>query len=146
MFGDTAGTILCGHVVCRSLAAKFPPKNSLFPGKISLLVCLGNLAKSPCGTAAFRDQSRRKGLKIAKIPCKIPCYIAGNLRGDRCDQHCVASQPVRRLEILPSAMAEMPANGGLLRFRNRSPGSQFGHFGSEIADSLRRTFEIFPFF
>src|SRR5216684_6468899 len=42
-------------------------------------------------------------------------------------------------------MAEMPANGGLLRFRNRSPGSQFGYFGSEIADSLRRRFEIFPF-
>jgi hypothetical protein len=39
----------------------------------------------------------------------------------------------------------MPANGGLLRIGGRSPGSGFGQFQSEIADSLRRPFEIFPF-
>ena len=65
--------------------------------------------------------------------------------GDGCDQHCVASQPVRRLETLPSVTSEMPANGGLLRIGYRSPGSQIGRCGSEIADSLRRIFEIFPF-
>jgi hypothetical protein len=55
------------------------------------------------------------------------------------------SQPVRRLETLPSVTSEMPANGGLLRIGYRSPGSQIGRCGSEIADSLRRIFEIFPF-
>jgi len=44
-----------------------------------------------------------------------------------------------------SQPVQMPANGGLLRFSSRSPGSEFGHFGNEIADSLRRIFETFPF-
>jgi hypothetical protein len=39
----------------------------------------------------------------------------------------------------------MPANGGLLRIRYRSPGSQIGRCRREIADSLQRIFEIFPF-
>src|ERR1700730_10105095 len=71
--------------------------------------------------------------------------MPGNLLGDWCDQHCVASQPVRRLETLPPVTSEMPANGGLLRIGYRSPGSEIGRCGSEIADSLRRIFEIFPF-
>ena len=55
------------------------------------------------------------------------------------------SQPVPRLETLPSLTSETPANGGLLRIGYRSPGSQISRCGSEIADSLRRVFEIFPF-
>ena len=55
------------------------------------------------------------------------------------------SQAVRRLETLPSVTSEMPANGGLLRIGYRSPGSQIGRCRREIADSLRRIFEIFPF-
>jgi hypothetical protein len=55
------------------------------------------------------------------------------------------SQPVRCLEILPSAIQERPANGGILRIGTRSPGSEFGHFRIGIADSLRPIFEIFPF-
>jgi hypothetical protein len=55
------------------------------------------------------------------------------------------SQPVRRLETLPSITSEKPANGWLLRIGYRSPGSEIGRCGSEIADSLRRIFEIFPF-
>jgi hypothetical protein len=42
-------------------------------------------------------------------------------------------------------LAERPANGGLLRIGHQSPGSDFGHSRSEIADSLRRTFEKLPF-
>src|SRR5260370_42272411 len=71
--------------------------------------------------------------------------LAGNFRGEGCDQHCVASQAVGRLETLPFVPSEMPANGGLLRIGYRSPGSEIGRCGSEIADSLRRIFEIFPF-
>ena len=55
------------------------------------------------------------------------------------------SQPVRRKEILPSMIPEMPANGGLLRICDRSPDSKFGRFQGEIANSLRQIFEIFPF-
>jgi hypothetical protein len=55
------------------------------------------------------------------------------------------SQPVRRMEILPPAMLEMPANCGIFRFNGRSPGARFGHFRLGLADSLRRIFEIFLF-
>jgi hypothetical protein len=67
------------------------------------------------------------------------------LRGDGCDQHCVASQAVWPAEILPRGTPEMPANGGLLRIGGRSLGSGFGRFRLGLADSLRRIFEIFPF-
>jgi hypothetical protein len=55
------------------------------------------------------------------------------------------SQAVRRSEKVPLILAERPANGGLLRISRRSPGSDFGQSQSETADSLRRTFEKFPF-
>jgi hypothetical protein len=51
---------------------------------------------------------------------------------------------MRRL-TLPSVTSEMPANGGLLQIGGRSPDTTFGSFQDEIADSLRRIFEIFPF-
>jgi hypothetical protein len=44
------------------------------------------------------------------------------------------------LENLPSETLERR-----LRFSGRSPTAQFGHFRREIADNLRRIFEIFPF-
>jgi len=56
-----------------------------------------------------------------------------------------SGQPVRRLEILPSAIPEMPANGGLLRIGGWSLDSGFGRFRLGLADILRRIFEIFPF-
>src|ERR1700694_612789 len=55
------------------------------------------------------------------------------------------SQAVRRSEKLSLILAERPANGGLLRIGHQSPGSDFGHSRSEMADSLRRTFEKLPF-
>ena len=55
------------------------------------------------------------------------------------------SQAVMRPEKVSLILAERPANGGLLRIGQQSPGSDFGHSRSEIADSLRRTFGKFPF-
>jgi hypothetical protein len=55
------------------------------------------------------------------------------------------SQAVRRSEKVPLILAERPANCGLLGIGHRSPGSDFGHSQSEIADSLWRTFEKLPF-
>ena len=54
------------------------------------------------------------------------------------------SRAVRRSEKMPR-YSERPANGGLFRIGYRSPGSEIGRYGSEIADSLRQIFEIFPF-
>jgi hypothetical protein len=57
----------------------------------------------------------------------------------------VVSQAVR-LSGRPSlVIAEMPANGGLLRIGRRSPRSGISHFWPGTADSLRPIFEIFPF-
>jgi hypothetical protein len=58
---------------------------------------------------------------------------------------CVASQSVRRSETLAQVMPERPANGGVLQFGYRSPGSEIGLRGTEIVDSLWPIFEIFPF-
>jgi hypothetical protein len=55
------------------------------------------------------------------------------------------SQAVRCSEKGPLILAERLANGVLLRISHQSPGSDFGHSQSEIADSLRRTFEKLPF-
>jgi hypothetical protein len=71
--------------------------------------------------------------------------IAGKSRGDGRDQHCVASQAVRQLEIVPYKIREVPANGGLIQIGAPSLDSQSLPLESEIGDSLRRMFEIFPF-
>ena len=89
---------------------------------------------------------------------KSPSRISGQISGNSVDiskaffgmviwkfESSQVSQPVRRPEILPSEMLERRANGGLLRFSGRSPNAESGHFRREIADSLRRIFEIFPF-
>jgi len=56
-----------------------------------------------------------------------------------------SSQPVTQLEIVSSEIIEMPANGGLLQVYAPSLNSQSRQSLSEIADSLWRIFEIFPF-
>src|SRR5664279_2192714 len=69
--------------------------------------------------------------------------IRGNSRRDRVRsgmrefESSHSSQAVRRLEKLSLILAERPANGELLRIGHQSPGSDFGHSRSEVADSLR---------
>src|ERR1700676_5486809 len=91
---------------------------------------------------------------MQKSPGRISLQIGGNSSdiskvffevGISKFESCEVSQPVRRPETLPSTMPQRPANCGLLRIGYRSPGSGIGVSGSEIADSLRRIFEIFPF-
>jgi hypothetical protein len=55
------------------------------------------------------------------------------------------SQAVRRSEKMSLTLAERPANGRLLRIRGWSPDSEIGIWRREIAESLRRIIEIFPF-
>jgi hypothetical protein len=75
-----------------------------------------------------------------------PDISKGVFRSGMCKfESSQVSQAVRRSEKVPLILAERPANGGLLRISRRSPGSDFGQSQSETADSLRRTFEKFPF-
>jgi hypothetical protein len=68
------------------------------------------------------------------------------LLGDGCDQHCVASQPAG-----PALRGDVPDTRRKARrqrafaFSRQSTGSDFWHFESEMADSLRPTFERLPF-
>src|SRR5712664_2058438 len=126
-----------------TLNSLIPAKNYLFFEVFSLLICVGNCPKNDCSAAVSCCKIGLGSPEIAKFPVKFP--VAGNLRGDGCDRHCVASQPVRCSEILPSTMLEMPANGGLLQIGGPSPDSKFRYFQGQIADSLRRISEIFPF-
>ena len=64
--------------------------------------------------------------------------------GDRRDQHCVASQAVGPHDGCV-AVAEKPANGGLLQFGRRSPDAQFADLGNKIVKSLCPFIELFPF-
>src|ERR1700730_17683129 len=81
----------------------------------------------------------------------FPCFDPGSLgdsRGEFTMRRFESSRPsqaVRRLETLPSVRREMPANGGLLRIGYPAPGSILRIRRSEIADSLRQIFDIFPF-
>src|SRR5437899_11158509 len=85
-------------------------------------------------------------LQLQKSPSRVFGQNSGNSadiskaffeRGIWKFESSQVSQAVRRLEILPSAMPEMPANGGLLQIGGRSLDSTFGHFRREIAESLR---------
>jgi hypothetical protein len=68
------------------------------------------------------------------------------LRGDRFVFHCVASQAVWLCQKSQLTDGEMPANGGLLRFLGRSLDSRFNALRPDIAESLRTSTQIFPFF
>ena len=81
--------------------------------------------------------------EIAKFPVKFP--VSREFAWRRVRSSLRRQPGVRCLEISPPAMAEMPANGGLLRFSEQSPDTEFGRFWSEIAESLRLIFEILPF-
>jgi hypothetical protein len=56
----------------------------------------------------------KQAFRAAKIRNSLQnSLLAGNSHRDGCDQHCVASQAVRRSEKVPLILAERPANGGL---------------------------------
>ena len=97
-------------------------------------------------TAAQRFLDTKSALRAPKLQNSLlNSLLAGNLRGDGCDQHCVASQAVSRSENMPNLLAERAGNGGLLRISHQSPGSDSRPSRNEIADNLQRTFEKLPF-
>jgi hypothetical protein len=56
------------------LAQRFPDPANVFPvpRKVSLLVCLGNCARSHCSAAVSSHKIGSGSLKIAKFPVKFP--------------------------------------------------------------------------
>jgi hypothetical protein len=71
--------------------------------------------------------------------------LAGNWRGDRRDQHCVASQAVAQPQIVYSEIREEPAKLGLFQISSPSLHPKFLQSKRENVDSLRLRIEIFPF-
>ena len=63
---------------------------------LSLLNSMKNDTRVPAARA-FLDFLANTDPKIPLFPCKIP-LIAGKSDGDRCDQHCLASQLVQLME------------------------------------------------
>jgi hypothetical protein len=125
------------------LNSLIPAKNSLFFEILSLLICVGNCAKSDCGAAVSCYEIGLGSPEIAKFPVKFPISREFAWRRVRSALRRQPTSPARREMSL--SLGERPANGGLLRIGHQSPGSDFGHSRSEIADSLRRTFEKLPF-
>jgi hypothetical protein len=72
--------------------------------------------------------------------------IAGNLAGDRCDQHCVASPAVAQPEIALLKIEEMPVDWALSSTNGVSNLTKNTQFERENGKSLRRILEIFPLF
>jgi hypothetical protein len=50
----------------------FLPEISLLPKIFSLLICVGNLPKSGCGTGVFRTEIASRIPKTAKFPVNFP--------------------------------------------------------------------------
>jgi hypothetical protein len=93
----------------------------------------------------------RYGSTIGKLqqPTRIcPSHVEGvpHGAGIRRFESSSPSQAVRRSEKSPLTVREMPANGGLLRFWQRSLGSRFRELRAGIAESPPPHTEIFPFF
>ena len=62
-----------GVDVARARSSLILRKSSLFPEMFSLLVCVGNFAKSRCSAATSLSGFGVLEPQNRKIPCKIPC-------------------------------------------------------------------------
>jgi hypothetical protein len=65
---------VCEKWTCTSATPNslIPAKNSLFLEIFSLLICVGNYAKSDCGAAVSCYKIGPGGPEIAKFPVKFP--------------------------------------------------------------------------
>ena len=94
-------------------------------------------------TAAQRFLDTKSALRAPKLENSLlDSPLAGNLRGDGCNQHCIPSQAVRRSEKVSSTLAE---RRGPLLIKDQSLGSSFRASPSQKGDSLRRIYEKLTF-
>ena len=94
------------------LNSLIPAKNSLFFEIFSLLICVGNCAKSDCGAAVSCYEIGPGGPEIAKFPVKFPVNREFDSRRVRSALRRQPGSP--RFREFPSLVVGRPANGGLL--------------------------------
>jgi hypothetical protein len=95
------------------LNSLIPAKNSLFFEIFSLLICVGNCAKSDCSAAVSCYEIGLGSLEIAKFPVKFPVSREFAWRRVR---SALRRQPgIPRFKEFPSLVAERPANGWLFQ-------------------------------
>jgi hypothetical protein len=125
------------------LNSLLPLTNSLLFEIFSLLICTGNCAKNRCGTAVSCSKIVSGSPEIAVFPVKFPVSREFAWRRVR--------SALRRQPGSPAIGETVPDTRRKARqwraFAIWPPvsGSDFGCSRSDIADSLRRTFEKFPF-
>jgi hypothetical protein len=133
--GERKGAVRAAIIPC--CLVKIPCSS----GIISLLVRAGNYPRSRCGAAIL-------GLgNVSERPKPLVSLqnslLAGILRGDGCDQHCVASQADRVLENFLLWMRK-PAKRGLFSSpivsgdrRSNFLGREFPKVSSQIQENSR---------
>jgi hypothetical protein len=80
----------------------------------SLLTGVGNWLLKCCTVALFREVSRLQAVKSPDFAAKFP--LAGNLVGDGCDRHCVASHAVGPSGTSSQELQKRPQTAGFRTF------------------------------
>ena len=117
--------------------------NSLFFKIFSLLICVGNCAKSDCGAAVSCCEIGLGSPEIAKFPVKFPVSRECAWRRVRSALRRQPGIPASR--SIAESSGERPAISGLSRNLEKSPGGEIGPEGCPIRESLRRAPAEFPF-
>jgi hypothetical protein len=115
--GETEGA---GVDVARTRHSLIPKKSSLFPEIFSLLICVGNFAKSRWGAGGISLSALgSQSLKIGKFPVKFP--VSRELAWRRV-RSALRRQPGNvRLREFPSSDEKGPPNAGLAENSQKSP-------------------------
>jgi hypothetical protein len=133
---------MCDLPICRSNSLLLPD-NSLFFELLSLLVYVGNYAKSRCGSAVRVLKLPLGGLRIVNFPVKFPVTREFLRRPVRSALRRQPGSPATG-DFTPSNVRNACHWPGFANWRSVSD-SGFGRFRLGLADSLRRIVEIFPF-
>ena len=100
--------VMSGNVC--GLCSLIPTKNSLFFEIVSLLICVGNCARSHCGAAVSSHEIGSRSLKIARFPVKFPVSREFAWRRER---SALRRQPgIPRFREFPSLDVKGPLNAG----------------------------------
>jgi hypothetical protein len=90
------------YVLFCILQLKFPVPVKKFPVPLNFFPCYFSQGIAREVTAAQRFLDTKSALRAPKLQNSLlNSLLAGNLPGDGCDQHCVASQAFRRSARLP---------------------------------------------
>ncbi len=118
--------------------------SSLFPEIFSLLICVGNFAKSRCSAAVSCYEIGLGSPRIPKFPVKFPVSRELTWRRVRSPLRC---QPASHSGVRPDFPrdARMGRKSRLFAHSVLSPASQLANPGPAIAESLQPRPRKFPF-